>query len=259
MRAIKTEAAVAMSPWALGDGLSRVIWTGLTRRIGFAFGLVLGIALLGGLAFSTRTDVTILWYDERGHLAIGMKRTETEEHLAQVLRELAHSANLLETERAQIRVRERQLAADVRRHDLTEGILREAQRDLLRARQEIADQAESINFFKQENVAFRKQLEERGTASADPAIKKLEPVATNKCREKPHMNEYHVARVHSEAVLPLRDRPERLSRTLKAIPPSATGLLSTCKLAVYEDAVFVEVTYQGVTGWVSGYYLTIPQ
>jgi hypothetical protein len=106
----------------LGSSSARSLWTALSERFGLAFGLVLGIAVLGALAFTARPDVRVVWFDERGHLAVGMKRTETEQDLQQ-------STRLLNVERARNQVLEKELrrreATEHRPHDLRPAVPQE--------------------------------------------------------------------------------------------------------------------------------------
>jgi hypothetical protein len=179
-----------------GGSLSRSLWTVFTERVGLAFGLILGIALLSALAFTARPNVKLVWFDEKGHVVIGVRQMETEERLAQ------------------------------------------AQHDVEQLRRSLAKQR------------ARNQLVEHQPTGDETTV------AVDVDRENVQNHEYRATCIGDQAFLPLRDRLDGPSRTLKAIPSHAAGIFSPCKLVVYGDAVFVEASYQGTTGWLSGYYLT---
>jgi hypothetical protein len=123
------------------------------------------------------------------------------------------------------------------RQTRTEEQLAQAQRDLEEMRLLLGKERTRNQFPEQQPVI-------NGTA-----------VAATAAFKNGQQHEYRAARIGDQAFLPLRDRPGGSSRKLKAIPYNAAGILSSCKLAVYGNAVFVEASYQGTTGWLSGYYL----
>jgi len=252
MQPIAAKASGTAMKLTMGEDFVHGLWTAVTRRIAFGFGLVIGIAILGALAFTLRTDVRVLWFDERGYPAIGMLRTETQERLEQALRELTRATHLLKAEKAQKVSQEQQFSLEIRRHQEAELATRqrllEAEQTVSRARKNIEDQIKTRALFEQQNTELRRRLEEREST-------RLESKTLSQLQTAPKLNEYRAARLGDQLYLPLRELPQESSRTLKAIPANAAGLLSFCKLAVYQDAVFVEASYQGVTGWVSGYYL----
>ena len=252
LRNMRDEAFVSLSMGrGAGESVVDGLWAALTRRLGFAFGLVIAIAMLGALAFTSRSDVRVLWFDEKGRPTVGMLRTETQERLEQALRDTVRSAQLLEAEKAHGRSRGLEVA-------------RIAQQ-LQRAGDALADHTKKIAVLDQENARLTKLMEGgrgmRSETAVETAIRdKDRQISELKAQlhAARRLNEYRADRVGDEAYLPLRDRPERASRVIKEIPSRSAGIQSACKVAVYEDAVFIEASYQGVTGWVSGYYLAAP-
>jgi hypothetical protein len=194
---------------ATANRFDDIFWTAPTQRIALGLGLVLGIGLLGAVAFTARPDIRVVWFDERGRLAIGIRRTETEELLARAVRDFEQSTRSLDTERVRNDLLGQRLANEGRRRQ-------EMEQRLLKAR----------------------EIDQLGE------------------HPRQALYEYRTARIDEQNFLPLRDRPEGASATLKAIPSRATRIFSSCKLVVHRDAVFIETSYDGTTGWVSGYYLT---
>jgi hypothetical protein len=141
--------------------------TSFVQRLGFALGLVFGVALLGALALANAPDVVLMWHDDRGRLFVGIKRTETQRRLEQVEEKL------------------------------------------------------------------------------------------NKIKHRHPSSLYSYTRwIDASSFLYLRARPHRRGRVLTEISPDARDILSSCKLEVTDDEVFVEVSYDGQTGWVNGWALS---
>jgi hypothetical protein len=249
MTALETTYAESV----LNQGLLRRVLLSFAQRAAFALGMVLGIALLGALAFTTRTDVRVVWFDETGRVAIGMQRTTTQEQLDRVTRELTETKRLLAAEKA------RTISPGAPQAGTLEQAVRAAE---LKARQaeKLADRAQKTILEQKASIDTLKGQ----TAELDHARAALLTAMGDKDQEIKRLNEqiqasikpleYHAALGGDQGYLPLRDKPQRASRVLKAIPPGG-AVRTNCKLVVTEDAVFVESMYQGITGWVSSFYL----
>ena len=263
-----TSPSVALAGAGLGDSLLRTMLASLVQRLGFALGLVLGVALLGGLAFAARQDVRVLWFDERGHLAIGMNRTKTQERLEETQRELAELKRQLERAKSSD-ARSTQLeTGDLRRYEertqAAEQRAWDAAGALQRAQGTLTEQERALGVLKRQTTELEAKLRDRETSQEK--LRELAAETVTKDREILRLkelvkgnagaHEYRAWLASDHGYLPLRERPERAGRTLKAIPHGAPGVVSNCRLAVAEDAVFIEASYQGVRGWVSAFYLS---
>jgi hypothetical protein len=72
----------------IGSGAHSGFLRGGFHHFCLALGLVFASAVLGGLAFGTAPDVTLLWHDEQGHFSVGIKRSETQRLLDDAQQEL---------------------------------------------------------------------------------------------------------------------------------------------------------------------------
>lgn len=237
----------------LGERLLQHVLLSFASRAALALGGVLGVALLGALAFTTRTDLRVVWFDETGRLAIGLQRTTTQAELDRVIHELTETKRRLEAEQARpSSPSSSQAGANeeaVRRAELK---TREAEKLVERAQRTIVEQGVSIDILKR-RIADLDQFRAVLVATAvekDREIKRLD----TQLKAAPKPIEYRAVLDANQGYLPLRDKPERASRILKTIPPGG-AVQTSCKLVAVEDAVFVKSVYQGVTGWVSSFYL----
>ena len=136
----------AMNGPALGG--MRLTWASLTRRIAFSLGLVLGIAILGALAFTARNDLRVVWYDRsRPDFTIGMLRTETQERLDRATGKLAETQEQLRRERETTQHKHR---------------LQQPEQEAQRARAQAAQQTKALELAQQRIAILKKQLAHAG-------------------------------------------------------------------------------------------------
>ena len=217
MSTIDAHATLALASWSVGDVLDRLLNT-VTRRIAFAFGLVLAVAFLGAIAFGAATDIRVIWFDERGHPAVGVVRSDTQTRLDQALRDLAEARKALAAAKAQ-RPAQEYGTATKQQDEQTAQRLRESEQQLQLAHEKIAHQSKSLALFERQEKKLRTEFQERQVAH-EQALAGLQAMLDQSNRQlnefalaAPKLNSYSVARIGDQAYLPLRDRPERAART----------------------------------------------